>query len=142
SVNVSDAAETHVLSAYAPTASVDVRIAQRHSEATVRAGSSLSLAEPDLNGRLVTQWTLSRGAAQKLVGKLAAGWTVETVETIPADAMGEWFIDRHGANRQLEIQLSQAANATRNVAVMVSGRLQRVSLAEPISADTLRMITW
>ncbi len=137
-----DAPESHSFTAYTKSAAVEIMIKRRLPDATVRTGSSLSLADPDLNGRLVTQWNLAHGATHELIGKLATGWLIEAVETIPADAMAEWFVDRHGGQRQLEIQLSRAASAARNVSVIITGRLQRFSLAEPLPAETLRMVTW
>ncbi|HVT29684.1 MAG TPA: hypothetical protein VHE81_16825, partial [Lacipirellulaceae bacterium] len=135
-------AEKHAFAAYAPSASVEIVLSSRQADATIRAASSLSLADPDLNGRLVTQWSFSRGATHQLVGTLAAGWVVETVETSPADAMEEWFIDQHGKQRRIEIDLSRAASATQNVSVVITGRLQRFGLADPISAETMRMVAW
>ena len=137
-----DSPERHSLTAYAPSAAVEISLSQRQPEATIRADSSLSLADPDLKGRLVTQWKLSHGATHQLVGAVAAGWVIETVETIPTDAMTDWIIDRHGNQRRIEIHLSRAVNSTRQVSVVVTGRLQRFGLSEPISAKTMRMVAW
>ncbi|HEX5472399.1 MAG TPA: hypothetical protein VFW73_10955, partial [Lacipirellulaceae bacterium] len=138
----SDSPETHLFAAYAPSAEVEISLSQRSPDVLIHAASSLSLADPDLKGRLVAQWTVAHGAIHQLIGTLAAGWVIETVETIPADAMTDWFIDRQGSNRTIEIQLSRAASAARNVSVIVTGRLQRFSLTEPIPAETMRMVDW
>ena len=45
-------------------------------------------------------------------------------------------------NRQIEIQLSRAASAARNVTVIVTARLQRFNLTERLSAETMRMVNW
>ena len=134
--------EIHSLTAYTVAASLEISIAERQPDATIRAGSSLTLTDPDLKERLFTQWNLSRGSAHRLIGNLAAGWIVDAVETVPADAMGEWFVDRNGNERQIEIQLSHAATPARSVSVIIIGRLQRFTLADPISANTLRMVKW
>jgi hypothetical protein len=134
--------ETHSFTGYTASASIEVNLSERQTDAAIRSGSSLTLADPNLNGRLVTQWSLSHGAAHQLTGKLSPGWIVEALETIPADAMSEWFIDRHGNDQQIEVQLSRAATAARNVTVIVTARLQRFNLTEPISADTMKMVNW
>lgn len=134
--------ETYSLLSYAPTATLEVAIARRQPDATIRVGSSLALADPDVTGRLATEWSVARSSLHRLSGELARGWNVETVETIPADALAEWFIDRRGNHRHLEIQLTDAASPARNVSVIIMGRLQRFTLAEPISTDTLRMVNW
>jgi hypothetical protein len=134
--------ETHSLVLYSPAASVEVAIARREPDVAIRMGSSLVLADPEVTCRLSTEWNVTRSSVHRLSGDLAAGWNVETVETIPADAMAEWFIDRRGNRRRIEIQLTDAASRTRKITVFIMGRLQRFSLAAPISADTLRMVNW
>ncbi len=134
--------ESFSLMAYSPTAKLEVAISRRQPDAAIRVGSSLALADPDVTGRLVTEWNVSRSNLHRLLGELAPGWNVEAVETVPADAMAEWFIDRRDNRRHIEIQLTDAASPARNVSVIIVGRLQRFSLAEPISAETLRMVRW
>ncbi|MEX0613046.1 MAG: hypothetical protein WD229_13075, partial [Pirellulales bacterium] len=134
--------ETTRLAMYAPTADVSVTIARREPQATIRLGSSLALTDPDINGRLQAQWRVSHGSLHKLSGELAPGWIVEAVETVPADALGEWLIEGPGEHRRIEIQLARAARPDREVAVIVTGRLHRVSVGESISAETLRMVNW
>ena len=56
--------------------------------------------------------------------------------------MSEWFIDRRGYEQKIEIQLSRAASAARSMTVIVTARLQRFSLTERLSAETMRMVRW
>ena len=137
-----DLPETHSFMSYSPSAAIEVDISARRTDATIRAGSSLTLADPNLNGRLVVEWSFAHGAAHRLTGKLAPGWIVEALETIPADALADWYIDRRSNEQEIEIQLSRAATAARNVTVIVTARLQRFNLTEPISADVMKMVKW
>lgn len=134
--------ETHSVQLYSPAASVEVSIARRQPDVAVRAGSSLILADPDVTGRLVAEWNVARSSVHRLSGEIAAGWNIETVEAIPADAMAEWFIERRGKSQHIEVQLTDAASPVRKVTIILMGRLQRFSLAAPISAETLRMVKW
>lgn len=134
--------ETYSVQLFSPTASVEVAIARRKPDVAVRAGSSLILADPDVTGRLVAEWNVARSSVHRLSGEIAAGWNIETVETIPADAMAEWFIERRGKSQHIEVQLTDAASPVRKVTIILMGRLQRFSLAAPISAETMRMVKW
>lgn len=134
--------ETDWFEAYSPAAQVEVTIAHRGPETTVRLGSILSLGEPDVSGRLVTQLHVARGSVHTLIGELAAGWLVEAVETIPANVLGEWFLDQHDGRHDIEIQLAQAARSGRGVTVVITGRLQQFGISEPLSAEKLRMVRW
>ncbi len=137
-----DAPETHSFTEYSSSGALEINLSERQPDTVVRAGSSLTLADPNLNGRLASQFTLSHGATHQLVGNVAPGWIVEALETIPADAMTEWFIDKNGGEQTVEVQLSRAARATQDITVIVTARLQRFNLNERLSADTMRMIHW
>ena len=134
--------ETYSVQLFSPAASVEVAIARRQPDVAVRAGSSLILADPDVTGRLAAEWNVARSSVHRLSGEIAAGWNIETVEAIPADAMAEWFIERRGKSQHVEVQLTDAASPVRKVTIILMGRLQRFSLASPISAETLRMVKW
>jgi hypothetical protein len=137
-----NAPETHSFAAYSPSAGLEITLSQRKLEATIRAGSTLSFTDSEINGRLITQWNLARGATHRLTGALAPGWVIEAVETIPADLMAEWFLDRRGNDRRIVVQLSRAASDARNASVVITGRLQRLGPGERITAETLRMVDW
>ena len=100
------------------------------------------MADPDITGRLVTQWNVTQGKIHNLSGELAPGWVVETVETVPADALGEWFIDRRNGRRYIDVQLARAASTERGVSVIVSGRLPRSDYFDRLSINTLQMVKW
>ena len=67
---------------------------------------------------------------------------MESVESIPDDAIGEWIVNRRDGITEIEIQLAQSPDARRPVTVRVDGRLEPTSYAEPISSETLRMVRW
>jgi hypothetical protein len=130
------------LAMYSPEAELNVIIANRRPQATIRLGSSLELTDPDVSGRLVTEWEVTEGNLHKLSGELAPGWVVEAVETVPAEALGEWFIDRRAGRDNVELQLARAVQPGRNVSVAITARLQRASIDQSISLETLRMVNW
>ena len=109
---------------------------------SARLNSSLSISESEIDGRLTTQLDVNHGSVHKLTGELAKGWIVESVESIPDDAIGEWIVNRRNGTTEIEIQLAQSPNTRRRVTVRVDGRLEHTSYAEPISSETLRMVRW
>ncbi len=141
-VSEAHGAETRFLAAYAPTAELEVAVAQRQVAAAVRVGSSLAMADRDISGRLITQWTISQGSVHRFSGELAPGWVIEAVETNPAEALDEWYIDRRDGRDQLKIQLARPASVEQGISLMITARLQQLGTRTPISAATLRMIEW
>jgi hypothetical protein len=73
---------------------------------------------------------------------VANGWVVESVETVPAGALGEWFIDRRAGRQRIEIQLSRPIDPQSEVSVVIAGRFRGIGVGELITADTMRMVRW
>jgi hypothetical protein len=78
----------------------------------------------------------------RLSGELAPGWNIDAVETTPGDALAEWFIDGRGDRRNIEIELTRSPRQNRSIYVIITGRLQRSNFAEPLTAETLRIVHW
>jgi hypothetical protein len=134
--------ETHWFTAYSPTGGLELSVDTREPSVSARLESALWIRESEIGGRLTTQLDVKHGSVHKLSGELAQGWTVESVESIPDDAVGEWIVNRRDGITEIEIQLAQSPNARRPVTVRVDGRLEPTSYAEPISSETLRMVRW
>lgn len=137
-----EASQLYSYAAYSPSAALEVRLSRHKPDASVRMCSSLALADPDVTGKLATEWNVAQSSLYKFSGELSAGWSIESVETIPSDALAEWFIDRSNQRRTLEIQLTHPAGPGHSITVIVNGRLQHSNLAEPLSADALRIVRW
>lgn len=127
---------------YAPDAEMQVLVAERAAEASVRIGTSLTMAEPDISGRMVTQWESVQGNVHRLSGELAADWIIEAVETVPSDVLSDWLIDRNNGRQRLEIQLVRPIERDHKISVVITGRLQRLGIRSPLSVQTMRMIAW
>ena len=114
--------ETCWLTAYSPDGGAKITIAPRATVVSLREATSLSLVEPILTGRLTSELTVSRGSVHALSGDIADGWNVQGVETIPANALGEWFLNRSEQGNLVEVQLAEAASATHKVTVIVTAQ--------------------
>ncbi len=134
--------DSRAFTAYSNAAALEINVSNPTTIADVRVTSSLALADPDVAGKLSSEWEVVQGSLYHLSGDLAPGWNIEAVETTPANALAEWSIDTLDGRRRLEIQLTHAATPTRHISVQISGRLQRSNVSETISAESLRMIRW
>lgn len=127
---------------YAANSSIEVILAESRADATIQLGASLTLADQDINGRLVTDWQVEGGKLHRLSGTLTPGWTIDAVETIPADVLGEWFVDTRGEQRRIEVQLTRALSAGKPVSVTLIGRLPRSNFTNELSHETLNIVDW
>ena len=128
--------------AYSPDARLELSLAARQPQFEVRIGTSLVFAEQDVSGRLAAQFDVTRGELHALSASVTSGWILDAVETIPADALGEWFVDRRRGRRELQIQLAQSANAERQVTVVLKGHREPARVANRYSLDALAMVEW
>ena len=78
----------------------------------------------------------------KLSAELQPGWSIDAVETIPADALGEWYVDRANGRTAVEFQLHRAVTPQQRVTIIVTGRLQRPSAIEPLPLESLMLLKW
>ena len=134
--------EMFSFAAYAAAANVEVMVGRTRSSASTRLGATLTAGDADIAARLVTQMALTRGKVHMLRGDLPTGWTVESVETMPADTLREWFIEGSGDRRQLVAQFVRALGPGEPLTIVVQSRLQRSGMSEPFVAKTLRMVEW
>jgi hypothetical protein len=134
--------ETCWLTAYSPDGGAKIIIAPRATVVSVREATTLSLVEPILTGRLTSELSVSRGSVHALSGDVAEGWNVQGVETIPANALGEWFLNRSEQGNLVEVQLAEAASATHEITVIVTAQRPRPDPTEPLSVGSLRIVRW
>jgi hypothetical protein len=134
--------ETHWFTSYSPTAALELSVDRREPNVSALLGSTLSVRETYIEGQLTTQLDVTQGSIHELTGELAKGWIVESVESIPEDAIGEWMVNRNGGTTEIKIQLATSLTPGRAVTVRIAGRLEPTSYAEPIAAETLRMVRW
>jgi hypothetical protein len=134
--------ETHELTAFSADAGVEVKIGNRPAEASASVGTTLELGVADVAGRSVTQLTVERGSLHSLAGEISRKWIIDNVETIPSEALREWYVDQRESGRSIEVQLVDAARIDRPMTIIVTGRWQLQSLTEPLAMKDLPIIHW
>jgi hypothetical protein len=140
--DVGNESETFSFAAYSAAANVEVTIGRTRPAASAWLGAMLTAGDADIAARLVTQMAVTRGSFHMLRGDLPTGWTVESVETMPADTLREWFVEGSGDHRQMVAQFARALGPGQPLTIVVQGRLQRSRMSEPFAAETLRMVAW
>jgi hypothetical protein len=94
--------------AYAPGAALEITLRHRQSTGTVQSATSLVLGNPEIAGKVNSLVGVERGRLHRLTAELRSGWVVDALETAPADALGEWYVDRTADPQLLCLQLDRA----------------------------------
>jgi hypothetical protein len=127
---------------FLPDASMEARVGPRLPTAHVRTGTSLQVGGATANGRIVAQLQVDRGGLPTMSGELQPGWAVNGVETIPAEALGQWYVDTRRDARKLELVLNRAASFSNPVMIIVTGERRRAEPLDSLDRDTLEMLRW
>ncbi len=127
---------------YLPTAGVELVIGDRPAVTTALVGTALHVGEVDVAGTSTCRFTVDEGHVFALAADVAPGWTIEAVESAPAEPLGQWYVDRHDDGQTVSVQLARPVRPGRPITLAVTGRLQRVGILEPLPAETLRLVEW
>lgn len=135
-------AETSWFTLYSPAAGLEVTITRREVQAVVQQMSSISVAESVVSGRFASQLKVSDGVVHGVTGEVSAGWVVASIESIPANALGDWFLSRVDDRNRLTVQLAQPATPERPVLLVVNAQSQQSDVAQPLPTELFRMVRW
>lgn len=130
------------LQALSPTASAQLIVAHRRPNARVLTGTTLQIGRPEVTGRLVARLMVDGGVLHKVTAELMPGWSIDAVESVPSDVLGEWYVDGRSKRPQIEVQLDRSASRGQPVTLIITGRLQRSGPLSPIARDTLAIVNW
>jgi hypothetical protein len=135
-------AQVRTFDAYAPTAGIQVTVVPRPPRRQVAVGTSLRVGGAGVVGRMVAQVSVAQGSLYRAYAELQPGWTIDAIETIPADALAQWFLDTHDGRNTLELQFNRAIERGDGVTILVTGRRPEPAGRERLARETLTMIDW
>jgi hypothetical protein len=127
---------------FSPTAHVELRMRQRLPSAHVRTVTSLEVGGRTINGRFAAQLHVDRGKLPTVCATLQPGWTVDAVETIPAEALDEWHVDARDHTHRLELMLNNSASDSNPVTIVVTGVRPLAEPLESLDRDALGPLHW
>jgi hypothetical protein len=130
--------ESIELQCFGPEATAEIVIARERERPRLAVGTSLVLGTASCSGRIVADFELPSGERFNLRGKIADDWTVESVQTVPSDALGDWNVETsEAARRRLSLRLAKALSPVQPVRVIVALRAHGIALGEVLrAADT------
>ncbi len=141
-VAVSETSRRLTFAAFTRSAAVEVVFAHRPVVGRVAMGTTLDVGNPNVAGHLVADVSVERGTLHQLRADVQPGWTIDAVETVPATALGEWYVDREDQPQTIELQLNRAVTSSAPVRVVVTGSLERTASLEPLPLTELKPLAW
>jgi hypothetical protein len=127
---------------FSPTASIELRLGSRPPSAHMRTATSLQVGGHTIDGRIAAQLHVDRGNLPTIYARLQPGWTIDAVQTIPAESLGQWHIDTRDEVPRLELVLNHSAGNSKPLTIVVTGVRRLVEPLESLNRDALEPLHW
>jgi hypothetical protein len=123
---------------FAPEANVEVLLVRPQAPLLVDSATSIEMSGGQMTGRVGANFHLAEGERYQLEADVGRGWTIDTVDSVPAEAIGDWDVEKQeGSGRKLVVRWTQALSPTRPAQVLISGRRPHSPLGESLSIEEL-----
>jgi hypothetical protein len=115
--------ESMELQYFAPDAGVELLVNRPQAPLRLDCGTAVELSGGGTTARTVADFSVAEGEIFQLEGELARQWIVDTVQSTPSDALGDWNIEKGETGvPRLTIQLAKALSPSRPVRLQIIGR--------------------
>ena len=113
-------------------------LAERPAVLQVRTATATELGDGKLSSRVAAEFRTAEATQFSLTARLSRGWTVDSVESSPADVLEDWTFERQEGQRKLTVRLAKALTPGRPVRLVVMARRLYVSPGQDLGLDDLR----
>jgi hypothetical protein len=119
---------------FSPDAALAVTLAQGRPAVHSASGISTELGDSKMTSRVVTAFRIAEGSRFSLEAAVAPQWTIDSVESLPADALDDWTLS---GRRKLTVSLARPLTPARSVRLMVAARRLFASPGRNLGRDDL-----
>jgi hypothetical protein len=123
---------------FAPDADVEVLLARGRAPVLVDSATSIELTGGQITGRAGASFHLTDGERYQLEADVGRGWTIDSVESVPAGALGDWDVEKQeGAGQKLVVRWTHALSPSRPAQLLASARRLHSPLGQSLSIGEL-----
>jgi len=117
---------------------VEVVLAMPRAPLQLATGATLDLNDAEMTARMVADLRVTQGERFDVDADVPGLWAIDTVETIPADALSSWdFRPKGGGQGKLAVRLAKPVAPARPVRLLVTARHFHSPLGQVFSAKQL-----
>lgn len=115
--------ETAEFQCFKPDAAVEVFLAQRPESVQVSSGTALELSGGEMTALVKAQFRSTERSLFSLQVDVAPQWMIDSVESLPAEALDDWTLERQNGSRQkLSVRLSNAVSSDPPLSLLITAR--------------------
>ena len=122
---------------FAPDATVEVLLTQRRAALQLFGATATDLGNGEMTSRVAADFRTADAAQFFLEARVAPQWTIDALESLPADALDDWSFDPQSAPRTLTVRLAKALTPSRSVRLLVAARRLYAAPRQNLGIDDL-----
>jgi hypothetical protein len=119
---------------FSPDAALEVTLAQHRPAVRSTSGTTTELGDGKMTSRVASDFHIAEGSRFSLEAAVAPQWTIDSVESLPAEALDDWTF---AAGRKLTVALAQPLTPARPVRLIVAARRLYASPGRNLALDDL-----
>jgi hypothetical protein len=123
--------EAFELQLFSPTADVRLTLARKQRAPSLVSGTTIEIAPEEARAVVGVTVEPTSAAPTSLVADVLPGWTIDAVESQPADAVADWRINTGSAGEELSLRFSRAKEALATPTFFVRGHRRSRETAPP-----------
>ncbi|MBN2473676.1 MAG: hypothetical protein JXB62_03635 [Pirellulales bacterium] len=108
---------------FAADATVEVLLARREATVRLASGTAVRLGDREMTAEVRADFRVTDGKRFSLQADVAPRWLIDSVESVPAEAMDDWLLDRRGDRQRLTVRLAKPLSPSRTLLVIRAQRL-------------------
>ena len=129
--------ESVQLEYFSPDATVEVTLRQGPPRLQLVAGTMLQWGDAEIIGQVTADFRATIGEAFRLEGDVSKEWIVDSVESVPTEAMEDWSLEDSGGGSKLKITLAKAVSPSRAVRIRIAARRLYSHLRQKLGVEEL-----
>ncbi|HEY1598990.1 MAG TPA: hypothetical protein VGG64_05280 [Pirellulales bacterium] len=99
--------ESFEVQLFGEAAVVQLDLSRQSAPAQVSTGLSVELGDRAAQAGLIAAWQTASGRRSSLTADIVGSWSIDTIETIPADALEDWHVSIAEALPRLTVRLAR-----------------------------------
>ena len=129
--------EALAFESFGPDAALELSLAQRPTVVQSVSGTATMLGDGKMTSRVVTDFRTGEGSLFNLDAAIMPQWTIDSVESTPADALDDWSLGSRADGRRLAVRLAKPLAANRSVRLVILARRLYATPGRNLGIDDL-----
>ena len=115
--------ETAEFQCFSPDAAVEVLLTQRPESVQISSGTALELSGGEMTALVKARFRSAERSLFSLHVDVAPQWMIDSVESLPAEALDDWTLERQNGSRQrLSVRLANAVSSDTPLSLLITAR--------------------